>query len=354
MIKELKKWSAPATILLSLYIPPGRPIADVLNLLRQELSIAGNIKLKRTRDAVQRALSAAIDRLSKIREIPPNGLVLFAGEDVKTGDWICIMFSPPDPVPVFFYRTDKYFHTEFLEPMLEEQEAYGLIIIERDEATIGLLKPSGLVVLEELTYYVPGKHHKGGQSQRRFDRIIEQLVDEFFKKVGESASQYFIPLIDSGKLKGILIGGPGHSKINFIRGNYLDYRVKKLIIGGPIDVPDQGIVGLRELVIRAKDLIKGQKYLETMEIIEEFKYHLAKDDGLAIYGIEDIKKALKMGSVDKLIIHEDHPGAEKLEELARKSGAKVYFISSEIPEGEWIKKTFGGVVAILRYSVWGF
>jgi len=236
--------------------------------------------------------------------------------------------------------------------MVEEQEAYGLIIIERDEATIGLLKPSGLVVLEELTYYVPGKHHKGGQSQRRFDRIIEQLVDEFFKKVGESASRYFVPLIESGKLKGVLIGGPGHSKINFIRGNYLDYRVKKLLIGGPIDVPDQGIVGLRELVIRARDLIKGQKYLEAMEIIEEFKYHLAKDDGLAIYGIEDIEKALKMDSVDKLIIHEDHPKAEELEELARKSGAKVCYISSELPEGEWVKKTFGGVVAILRYSIW--
>jgi len=35
IIKELKKWSAHATILLSLYIPPGRPISDVLALLRQ-------------------------------------------------------------------------------------------------------------------------------------------------------------------------------------------------------------------------------------------------------------------------------------------------------------------------------
>ncbi|MGC9121881.1 MAG: peptide chain release factor aRF-1, partial [Thermogladius sp.] len=62
IIKELKKWKAPATVLLSLYVPPGRPVSDVVNLLRQELSISDNIKLKRTKNAVQRALASAIDR----------------------------------------------------------------------------------------------------------------------------------------------------------------------------------------------------------------------------------------------------------------------------------------------------
>ncbi|MCE4628332.1 MAG: peptide chain release factor 1, partial [Desulfurococcales archaeon] len=63
LLRELKKWSAPATILLSLYIPPNRPISDVMSLLRQEYSTADNIKLKRTRQAVKRALAAAMDRL---------------------------------------------------------------------------------------------------------------------------------------------------------------------------------------------------------------------------------------------------------------------------------------------------
>ncbi|RLG88637.1 MAG: peptide chain release factor 1, partial [Thermoprotei archaeon] len=140
IIKELKKWKAPATVLLSLYIPPGRPVSDVLNMLRQELSITDNIKLKRTRSAVQRALTAAIERLSKIPKIPDNGLVLFCGEDMKTGDFICLMFIPPEKVPVYYYRTDKYFHTEFLEEMVLESNLVGLILVERDAATLGLLK----------------------------------------------------------------------------------------------------------------------------------------------------------------------------------------------------------------------
>ncbi|MEB3789328.1 MAG: peptide chain release factor 1, partial [Desulfurococcales archaeon] len=70
ILKELKQWSAPATVLLSLYIPPGRPISDVMNLLRQEYSITDNIKLKRTRQAVKRALAAAMDRLQMIPKVP--------------------------------------------------------------------------------------------------------------------------------------------------------------------------------------------------------------------------------------------------------------------------------------------
>ena len=191
IIRELKKWKAHATTLLSLYIPPGRPIADVVSMLRQELAITENIKLKRTRSKVKAALSAAIDRLIKIPKTPKNGLVLFIGEDDETGETISLVFSPPEPIKVYFYRTDKWFHTEFLEEMIEEKDVYGLIIIERDEATIGLLKGATIQVLEEIEGYVPSKHSKGGWSQRRFERIIEEMTKEFFKKVAEKANNHY-------------------------------------------------------------------------------------------------------------------------------------------------------------------
>ncbi len=335
-----------------MYIPPGRPISDVVNLLRQELAITENIKLKRTREAVQQALTAAIDRLVKIRENPPNGLVVFSGLNEQTGDFIAWVFSPPDPVPVFFYRTDKEFHTEFLEPMVEEREVYGILIIERDEATIGLLKPSGIQVLEEIEWYVPGKHHKGGQSQRRFDRIIEQIVDEFYKHVAEKMNKHFIPLLEQGVLKGILIAGPGYAKYDFLKtADNLDYRLRKLIIGEPIDVAYQGYAGLREVVIKAKDLLSQQKFVESMKALEEFKYHLAKDDGYALYGIEEVKQALKQGAVDKLLVCEDLEGLEELEKLAEETGARVIYVYSSMDEYEWFKNTFGCVAAITRYPV---
>ncbi len=346
----MKGWRAHATTLLSLYIPPGRPVSDVINVLRQELSITDNIKLKRTKDKVQRALTAAIDRLSNISKIPPNGLVVFAGENDENEEFICLMFSPPEPITIYFYRTDKYFHTEFLENMVEESDVFGLVIIERDEATIGLLKGTSLTVLDEVEGYVPGKHGKGGQSQRRYDRIIEELVEDFYKKVGEIVNKHFLPYLEYGKLKGILVGGPGYSKHDFLKGDYIDYRLKEKVINSLIDVSSQGEPGLKELVMRASEIIRGHKYIDAVNAIEEFKFHLAKDDGMALYGLNEVINALNSGMVKTLIVVEDCPEIEMLLNLAKKSGAETFVIPESIPEYVWIKKTFNGVVAILRYK----
>jgi peptide chain release factor subunit 1 len=338
--------------LLSLYIPPGRPISDVLNNLRQELSVSDNIKLKKTRNAVQRALSAAIERLSKIPKVSDNGLAMFCGENVDTGEFICIMLIPPEKVPVYFYRTDKHFHTEFLEDMVVENNLVGLILVERDAATLGLLKGSRMQVLEEMEDYIPGKHSRGGQSQRRYDRIIEQMVTEFYKRVGEHAKEKFLPLLEQGKLKAILLGGPAYSKYDFLEGDYLDYRLKEKVLPKLVDVGYQGEVGLREMVMKAADILKEQEYVDALKAVEEFKLHLAKDDGMIIYGEEDVKNALEMGAVKTLIISEDRPDAHHWAEYAKKRGAKPVFLSDDVPEGAWIKKTFGGLVGILRYRIY--
>jgi len=347
----LKKWKAHATILLSLYVPPGRPVSDVLNLLRQELSVADNIKLKKTRNAVERALTIAIDRVSKIPKIPDKGLVLFAGENPDTGESITVMLVPPEEVPVFFYRTDKVFHTEFLEEMVSETNIIGLFIIERDAATIGLLKGNRLQVIEELEDYIPGKHQKGGQSQRRYDRIIEQMVEDFYKRVGEHVNKVFIPLLEQGKLKAILVGGPAYAKYDFMDKDYMDYRLKKIVLPEFIDVAYQGEPGLREMILKAGDLLKEQEYADTLKALEEFKYHLAKDDGMIVYGDEEVRNALEMGLVSILLISETRDDVEEWLELARKRGAKPLVISSDIPEGEWFTKTFNGLAGILRTRI---
>jgi len=352
LLRELKQWSAPATVLLSLYIPPGRPISDVMNLLRQEYSITDNIKLKRTRQAVKRALSAAMDRLQMIPKVPPNGLVLFCGEDMNTGDFACYVFSPPEKINVFYYRTDKRFITDFLEEMVEDNDVVGIIIVERDQGTIGILKGSRLEVLEEISDYIPGKHKMGGQSQRRFDRIIEQMVDNFFKRLAEHAGRHFIPYVEKGKLKGIIVAGPGYAKNDFVKGKYLDYRLQNLVSKELVDVAYQGDQGLKEVVLKAKNVVQTQLYRDAVEALEEFKLHLARNTGMVVYGDADVKNAIEMGAVKTLLIHEDREDLEEWKEYAENySGAKVVVIPSSLPEAEWFKNTFQGLAGILRYKI---
>jgi len=351
VLSELKQWSAPATVLLSLYIPPGRPVSDVTQMLREELSLADNIKLKRTRNAVKRAISAALDRLSMISKVPQNGLVIFCGENLDTGDFKCYMFSPPEKVPVFYYRTDKRFITEILENMLETEDSVGIIIVERDQATIGLVKGSRVEVLDELEDYIPGKHMMGGQSQRRYDRIIEQMVDDFLKKVAQRANELFLPILESGKLKAVVVAGPGYAKADFVKSGYLDYRLQKLVDPHLIDVSYQGEEGVREVISKAQDVVQLSLYRDVMNAFETFKMHLAKGTGLVIYGPDDVAKAIEMGALSALLIHESRPDVEAWKERAGASGAKVYIIPESLPESEWFLKTFDGLAGLLRYKV---
>ena len=350
IIRELSKWSAHATILLSLYVPPGRPISDVLTLLRQEISVAENIKLKKTRNSVEWALTVAYERLSKIPKVPDNGLVLFAGMNPDTGETITLMFEPPEKVPVFFYRTDKHFHVEYLQDMVSESNVIGLLLVERDEATIGLLKGNRLEVVEELEGYVPGKHHKGGQSQRRYDRIIEQMVEDFYKRVGEHANRVFLPLLEEGKLKMIVLGGPAYAKQDFIQGDYLDYRLKQIVAPELVDVSYQGEVGLRELVMKAGDLLKESEYAEGLKHLEELKYHLAKDDGLVVYGEDEVKLALEQGFIKTLLISEGREDVNNWLREASERGIKVVVINEDMPEAEWFNKTFNGIAGLLKFK----
>ncbi|MFP3230975.1 MAG: peptide chain release factor aRF-1 [Caldisphaera sp.] len=350
VLKELKEWNAPATVLLSLYVPPGRPIGDVLQLLRDELSISDNIKLKRTRQAVKRAVSAAMDRVSMLQKIPANGLVAFCGENMETGEFICDMFSPPEKVPVFYYRTDKKFVLEILEEMVQNEDVVGIVIVERDQATIGILKGSRLEILDEVEDYIPGKHMMGGQSQRRIDRIIEQMVDEFLKRLGERVTNYFLPYLEMGKLKAIIIAGPGYAKEDFVKGGYLDYRLQQLVNKELIDVAYQGEQGLREVIIKAQNVVQFAVYRDANEALETFKSHLARNTKLVVYGEDDVKRSLEMGMVSILLLHED-VNIEKWKEEAEKSGAKIIVIPNSLPESDWFYKTFGGVAGILRYKI---
>ena len=351
ILREVKQWSAPATVLLSLYIPPGRPLSDVMQLLRQEYSITDNIKLKRTRQAVKRALSAAMDRLQMISKVPKNGLVLFCGENMETGDFICLMFSPPERVPVFYYRTDKRFITDFLDEMIEDKDAIGIMIIERDQATIGILKGGRLEVLEEIDDYIPGKHKMGGQSQRRFDRIIEQMVENFFKRVGEHAARHYLPLLEKGRLKGIIVAGPGYAKIDFVKGKYLDYRLQQLVSREMIDVAYQGDQGLKEVVMKAEGVVQAQLYRDAVNALEEFKANLARNTGMVVYGDKEVRQALEMGMVKTLLIHDDREDVEEWKELTERFGARLVVIPPSIPEAEWFKNVFNGIAGVLRYKL---
>ena len=66
------------TELISLYIPPERPISMVAGYLKNEISESSNIKSKTTRKNVTDAITGLLAKL-KVLQNTENGLILFDG-----------------------------------------------------------------------------------------------------------------------------------------------------------------------------------------------------------------------------------------------------------------------------------
>ncbi len=393
-LEELESFSGRATELISLYIPPTKQIHDVASYLRNEYSQSSNIKSKSTRKNVMAAIESIGNRLKAYKKPPDNGIVFFVGH-VEIGGYqtqmVYHVIEPPESISTFLYRCDSSFYLDPLKEMLLERDVYGLVVIDRSEATIGILKGKKVNLIKNIQSLVPSKHGRGGQSQRRFERLIEIAAHEFYKKVGDLVNDAFL---EEGDLKGILVGGPGSTKDYFIGEDYIHHELKKKII----DTYDTGYTnehGLKELMGKASETLSEIDLMKEKKLIQKFLDEVRKSDGgLAVYGENEVIKALEMGAIDTLIISESlrkyrlriecencdysreetstsnspslgecpecqaslsvHENNDIIKELYRKAeevGTKVELVSKDSEEGEMLIRAFDGIVGILRYKI---
>lgn len=351
LLRELSSIRGRHTELVSVYVPSGYNMAEIGNLIKQEQSTAENIKSKTTRKNVVGALERISGRLKHYQVPPPNGLVLFAGNisekegvvDIKLWE-----FEPPEKISTRIYRCDQTFILEPLEDQVREKEVYGLVVLDTHEAAIGFLKGKMIIPVKRLTSLVPGKQIKGGQSAARFQRVREGLLLSWKKEIGEVARATFE---EEKGLKGIIVGGPGIVKNEFVVGAFLPEAMKKKILGIK-DLGYSGEEGLKELVERAQDLLKEAAIFKEKQLLSKFLEHMKKESGLAVYKEEDVRAALEKGAVEILIISErvKKETADELEALADKTGSKTELVSDETPEGQQFF-SLGGIGAILRFRI---
>lgn len=389
LLKELEEIKGRHTELVSLYISAGSNLVDAIAQVRSEQSTAQNIKSKQVRKNVVGALEKILQHLKTFKKVPANGLVIFCGNvsPIEGQSDIRIWsIEPPEKLTTKIYWCDQKFVLDPLFEMVEEKDVYGLIVLDSKEATVGLLRGKKIEILKYLESIVPGKTSKGGFSQQRYQRIREGLLHDFLKKVGETSSKL---LLKEERLKGVIIGGPGPVKEKFFDEKYLHYKIQQKVIGVK-DVSYSNEHGLEELVRRSADLLRELEITKEKEILNKFFFELGKD-GLVVYGLEETARALELGALDVMIIHEDfeiykvklkcrcghteeknlrideiegqkckncraimqavskEDLCDMLEEKAKKFGTKAFFVSSETQEGrEFLNFGIGG---LLRYKI---
>ena len=151
----------------------------------------------------------------------------------------------------------------------------------------------------------------------------------------------------------------------------------------------------------SKEILQKLRYVKEKKVIQKFLREIGQDTVLATYGEEEVRKYLNNGIVDKLLLSEDLESVrvtvkcgscdytkeetmkkhqvpeyeqnltgsacpkcslptlgeeetkELIDELAESAemiGTDVEVISGDTEEGNMLKKSFGGVAAILRYK----
>jgi peptide chain release factor subunit 1 len=349
-LEELREKSGRGTELVSVYIPPDKQVSDVTSHLREEYGQAMNIKSKSTRTNVQSSLDSLLSKLRYVR-VGENGIVIFCGAVEKGGDKTDIetfIVEPPEKVISYIYHCDSSFLLEPLEEMVEEKEKYGLLVLDKREATIGILTGKVVTAMKHLTSAVPGKIRRGGQSAPRFQRLREIATEDFYKRIGEHTARILLPVED---LRGILIGGPSPTKDEFIKGSYLHYELQNKILGA-FDAAYTDESGLFELMDKAGDVLEGLDLMREKKIMGRFMKLLGNSESMIAYGTEEVRRKLEMGAVGTLLFSEElnlelmHDLVGKAEEI----GADVEIISTDFEEGAQLKRAFGGVAALLRYK----
>ena len=343
-------------------------------------------------------------KLKLFKDPGEKGIVLFAGALPQEGGggpgterMETYVIVPPEPIKIFLYRCDSRFHTEHLQEMLREKETYGILLIDASDATIATLQGKRLNIVRQMYSGVTGKTRAGGQSARRYERLREMQLNEYFTRVAGHADDVFLPI---DNLKGLILAGPGPTKYDFQKGDYLNYQLKNKIL----DVVDTAYVeeqGVKEVVEKAPEIMRKVRYIEEKQIMQKFLYEVGHDTGLITYGEAEVRRALEAGAVRTLLLsegldiqrvtvqcgacsyQEQHTVKGKvmvefeqslvgkpcpkctapslaetdkedivddLAQMAEYSNADVEMISMETEEGQMLKNAFGGIAAMLRFK----
>lgn len=399
LIKNLQAARGNGTSMISLIIPPGDQISRVNKMLSDEYGTASNIKSRVNRLSVLGAITSTQQRLKLYSKCPKNGLVMYCGT-VMTDDGkerrVNIDFEPFKPINTSLYLCDNKFHTEDLNELLMDDEAFGFIIMDGNGCLYGTVQGSNKEILHKFSVDLPKKHGRGGQSALRFARLRLEKRHNYVRKVAELATQLYVTDGQRPNVQGIVLAGSADFKSELMRSDLFDQRLSKIVIK-MVDVSYGGENGFNQAIEISAETLGSVKLMKEKKLLQKYMDEISQDTGKYCFMVEDTLKALDLGAVEDLIIwenlevnryvvrntatseetilhltaeqeandtffHDKETGVE-LEVVEKESmvewmannyknfGCNLEFVTDRSGEGTQFVKGFGGIGGILRWKV---
>ena len=399
LIKNLEAARGNGTSMISLIIPPGTQISQISKMLADEYGTASNIKSRVNRLSVLGAITSTQQRLKLYNKCPKNGLVMYCGTvvtDEGKEKKVNIDFEPFKSINTSLYLCDNKFHTEDLNELLMDDEAFGFIVMDGNGSLYGTVQGSAREVLHKFSVDLPKKHGRGGQSALRFARLRLEKRHNYVRKVAEMATQLFVPDGQKPNIQGLILAGSADFKSELMRSDLFDQRLSKIVIK-MVDVSYGGLHGFNQAIDYSADTLSEVKLMKEKKLLQKYMDEISQDTGKYCFMIDDTLKALELGAVEDLIVWENldinryalrnsstseelvvhlNPEQEKnesffhdpetgveLEVIEKEAmvewlanhykdyGCNLEFVTDRSGEGTQFVKGFGGIGGILRWKV---
>jgi peptide chain release factor subunit 1 len=314
-IAYLSAKEAPKKEFLSLYVPFDASMDRIVTTLKKTLK-----EDTKWEGEAESNLKQLIQYIKQLPAVPENGIAIFAGNYAanmyEQSHFILEEITPPEPITKYQFDASNMFQLRPLRDMLRDPKVIGVIVLDAKEATLGVVNGDRTEIVDRIKSGVPGKTGKGGQSQRRYERERDMEVTAFFHRIAEHAAEMFLV---KQPITVLLLGGPGQTKNDFIKGKHLNYELDNVLLQA-YDTQSADESAVKDVLCKAEELLKGMCGPEEKQLIERLQTELRKKAGLATYGLEQVMDALKKGEVEVVLVT-DNVGYAEVSTICRKCGA---------------------------------
>jgi protein pelota len=268
---------------------------------------------------------------------------------VSIGTYHTINVGLSDTVTITKLEWSDY----FLQILKDAEKAsqkpkIGLIAVDKTNVCVGLLDNYQLSVLAQEKSGINRKQSK--------DKTRLAQTGSFYEKISQIVQRNIIP-----ESKNILIGGPGFIKerlADHLRSTFAKHDLN-IVIGSSLSGGNR--IGLFELMKSEviEKLAKDFQIIEERRFIEEFLKRINQGSMDVAYGYSSIKEIVETGVVDTLLVLDTYlhgtaqapfEETQLLLKTVEQTKGRIIIISSHSESASQLK-TFGGVIALLRYAL---
>ncbi|MBD3405482.1 MAG: mRNA surveillance protein pelota [Candidatus Lokiarchaeota archaeon] len=279
-----------------------------------------------------------------------KGIILEGPDDlVNIGSYHTFNVEQNDIITVIKEYWPKFLLKRIKKAVQDEKSPVCMIItIDDDEAELFLAADFGL---QSVLSIRSGISRKRGD-QKSHDATMREYFDDVTLAVRAQIEQNEIALIVSA--------GPGFVKEHFAK-HLREAHIKDLPSIAVETTNSTKVTGAKEVLYRGviSETLTEIKLERETQLVENILTHVAKDDGLGIYGKDEVAKAVRFGAVEELLITDKklREGSEKdrkwMDRLIRdteKIRGEFHIVSTEHPAGDLLEN-LGGIAAVLRFRV---